>query len=57
MRRGAIAPYDWKPRQYLLKVLPGKKIRGMFYSPHRWRLVPLGDAQAHGTTNEPSDFM
>jgi ABC-type polysaccharide/polyol phosphate transport system ATPase subunit len=58
MRRGAIAPYDWKPRQYLLKVLPGKKIRGMFYSPHRWRLVPLGDAQARGAAAaEPNDFL
>ncbi len=39
-QRGASVPYDWKPRQYLLKVLPGKKVRGMFYSPHRWRLLP-----------------
>jgi ABC-type polysaccharide/polyol phosphate transport system ATPase subunit len=39
-RRGAIDAYDWKPRQYLIKVLPGKKVRGMFYSPHRWRLLP-----------------
>lgn len=40
LRRGEAVPYDWKPRQYLLKVLPGKKVRGMFYSPHRWRLLP-----------------
>ncbi len=39
-RRGEDMPCDWKPRQYLLKVLPGKKVRGMFYSPHRWRLLP-----------------
>jgi ABC-type polysaccharide/polyol phosphate transport system ATPase subunit len=40
MRRGETIPYDWKPRQYSLKVLSGKKVRGMFYSPHRWRLLP-----------------
>jgi ABC-type polysaccharide/polyol phosphate transport system ATPase subunit len=56
-RRGAIAPYDWKPRQYLLKVLPGKKVRGMFYSPHRWRQVPLGEMQVNATTKEQHDFM
>jgi ABC-type polysaccharide/polyol phosphate transport system ATPase subunit len=39
-RRGAIDAYDWKPRQYLLKVLPGQQVRGMFYAPHRWRLLP-----------------
>ena len=57
MRRGAIAPYDWKPRQYLLKVLPGKKVRGMFYSPHRWRLVPLGEAQAKPTATDQHEFL
>ncbi len=44
IRRGAIAAYDWKPRQYLLKVAPGKQVRGMFYSPHRWRLLPPDEA-------------
>jgi ABC-type polysaccharide/polyol phosphate transport system ATPase subunit len=39
-QRGALAAYDWQPRQYLLKVLPGKKVRGLFYAPHRWRHVP-----------------
>jgi lipopolysaccharide transport system ATP-binding protein len=43
LKRGSIAAYDWKPRQYLLKVLPGKKVRGMFYSPHRWRLLPSNE--------------
>jgi ABC-type polysaccharide/polyol phosphate transport system ATPase subunit len=57
MRRGAIAPYDWKPRQYLLKVLPGKKVRGMFYSPHRWRLVPLGEAQAKAAAADQHEFL
>ncbi len=57
MRRGAIAPYDWKPRQYLLKVLPGKKVRGMFYSPHRWRLVPLGEAQAKPAATDQHEFL
>jgi ABC-type polysaccharide/polyol phosphate transport system ATPase subunit len=42
-RRGDTASYDWKPHQCLLKVLPGKKVHGMFYSPHRWRLLPLSE--------------
>lgn len=41
--RGALAAYDWQPRQYLLKVLPGKKVRGLFYAPHRWRHVPASE--------------
>ena len=45
-RRGAIDAYDWKPRQYLIKVLPGQKVRGMFYSPHRWRLLPPSEARS-----------
>ncbi len=43
-RRGAIDAYDRKPRQYMLKVLPGRKVRGMFYSPHQWRLLPVNQA-------------
>jgi ABC-type polysaccharide/polyol phosphate transport system ATPase subunit len=43
-RRGTTVAYDWKPRQYLLKVVPGKKVRGMFYSPHRWRLLPSSES-------------
>ena len=43
-RRGAIDAYDRKPRQYMLKVLPGRKVRGMFYSPHQWRLLPANEA-------------
>lgn len=43
-RRGGNLRHDSKPRQYLLKVLPGKKVRGMFYSPHRWRLLPSSEA-------------
>ena len=39
-QRGTLAAYDWQPRQYLLKVLPVKKVRGLFYAPHRWRHVP-----------------
>ena len=42
-RRGTKEAYDWKPRQCLLKVVPGKKVRGMFYSPHRWRLLPSSE--------------
>lgn len=42
IKRGAIAPYDSKPRHYVLKVLPGKSVRGMFYLPHRWQVMPLG---------------
>jgi ABC-type polysaccharide/polyol phosphate transport system ATPase subunit len=45
-RRGAVAAYDWKPRQYLLKVGPGKRVRGMFYAPHHWRLLPVAETQA-----------
>jgi ABC-type polysaccharide/polyol phosphate transport system ATPase subunit len=43
-RRGTKVAYDWKPRQYLLKVIPGQKVRGMFYSPHRWRLLPASES-------------
>ncbi len=39
-KRGSVAPYDLKPRQYILKVLPGKSVRGMFYMPQQWRLLP-----------------
>jgi ABC-type polysaccharide/polyol phosphate transport system ATPase subunit len=42
-RRGDTVSYDWKPRQCLLKVLPGKQVHGMFYSPHRWRLLPSSE--------------
>ncbi len=53
-RRGAIAAYDWKPRRCLLKVLPGKRVRGIFYSPHRWRLLPVGDTQ---TRTDEQDYI
>jgi ABC-type polysaccharide/polyol phosphate transport system ATPase subunit len=43
--RDALATYDWKPRQYLLKVAPGKRVRGLFYAPHRWRLRPAPEVQ------------
>jgi ABC-type polysaccharide/polyol phosphate transport system ATPase subunit len=43
-QRGAMTAHDWKARQYLLKVQPGKRVRGLFYSPHRWRLLPRGEA-------------
>lgn len=39
-QRGSVSPYDLKPRQYILKVLPGKSVRGMFYMPQKWRLLP-----------------
>lgn len=39
-KRGSVAPYDLKPRQYILKVLPGKSVRGMFYMPQQWRMLP-----------------
>jgi ABC-type polysaccharide/polyol phosphate transport system ATPase subunit len=41
IKRGAIAPYDSKPRQYALKVMPGRSVRGMFYMPHRWQVMAL----------------
>ncbi len=53
-RRGAMAAYDWKPRQYLLKVAPGKRVRGLFYAPHRWRVLPGPDAQGQ-TENQAAD--
>jgi ABC-type polysaccharide/polyol phosphate transport system ATPase subunit len=56
MRRGALAAYDWKPRQYLLKVAPGKRVRGMFYSPHRWRLLPGGEAATRPAA-ESTEFL
>jgi ABC-type polysaccharide/polyol phosphate transport system ATPase subunit len=42
-RRGDNVSYDWKSHQSLLKVMPGKKVHGMFYSPHRWRLLPASE--------------
>jgi hypothetical protein len=39
-RRGALSPYDRKRRAWFLKVLPGKPVRGLFYAPQRWRLLP-----------------
>lgn len=42
IKRGAIAPYDSKPRHYVLKVMPGKSVRGMFYLPHRWQVIAAG---------------
>ncbi|MGH9840989.1 MAG: ABC transporter ATP-binding protein [Blastocatellia bacterium] len=53
-RRGALAAYDWRPRQYLLKVQPGKRVRGIFYSPHRWRLLP-SDGLAGKDARAPGD--
>ena len=47
-RRGTKEAYDWKPRQCLLKVIPGKRVRGMFYSPHRWRLLPSSERPEMG---------
>jgi ABC-type polysaccharide/polyol phosphate transport system ATPase subunit len=41
IKRGGIAPYDSKPRHYVLKVMPGKSVRGMFYLPHRWQVIAL----------------
>ncbi|HYE75411.1 MAG TPA: Wzt carbohydrate-binding domain-containing protein, partial [Blastocatellia bacterium] len=41
IKRGGIAPYDTKPRHYVLRVMPGKAVRGMFYLPHRWQVTPL----------------
>jgi len=56
--RGAMAAYDWKPRQYLLKVAPGKRVRGLFYSPHRWRLLPAPEAQGRGEIQaEDRDYL
>jgi len=45
-RRGDTLSYDWKPSQCLLKVLSGKEVHGMFYSPHRWRLLPSSETPA-----------
>ncbi|MFN7949255.1 MAG: ABC transporter ATP-binding protein [Blastocatellia bacterium] len=44
-RRGAIDAYDRKPRQYMIRVLPGRRVRGMFYSPHQWRLLPVSETR------------
>lgn len=52
LRRGAIDAYDRKPRQYMLRVLPGRSTRGMFYSPHQWRLLPGEEARAQSGTGE-----
>ncbi len=41
--RGALTAYDWKRRAYVLNVLPGKRVRGLFYAPHQWRARPLAD--------------
>jgi ABC-type polysaccharide/polyol phosphate transport system ATPase subunit len=57
LRRGAIDAYDSKPRQYMLKVMPGKKVRGMFYSPHTWRLLPPDEIHTSGGSGAGRDFM
>jgi ABC-type polysaccharide/polyol phosphate transport system ATPase subunit len=42
-RRNALDVYDSKSRQYVLKVQRGKKVRGLFYSSHHYRLLsPAG---------------
>lgn len=42
-QRGSVAPYDLKPRQYILKVLPGKSVRGLFYNSQEWRVLPVSE--------------
>ncbi|HEX4947043.1 MAG TPA: ABC transporter ATP-binding protein [Blastocatellia bacterium] len=49
-KRGSVAPYDLKPRQYILKVLPGKSVRGMFYMPQQWRLLPPNETIVRPST-------
>ena len=39
-RSGTQEVYDRQLRRYVLRVLPGRPVRGLFYSPHRWRLLP-----------------
>jgi ABC-type polysaccharide/polyol phosphate transport system ATPase subunit len=51
-RRSETDSDDRKPRRYLLNVLPGKPVEGMFYSPHRWRLVPLDEAAPQAQSAE-----
>jgi hypothetical protein len=38
LRRGSPEPYDRWPQACVLRVVPGKHVRGLFYAPHRWRL-------------------
>jgi ABC-type polysaccharide/polyol phosphate transport system ATPase subunit len=39
-RRGCAVTYARETRGYRLQVMPGKQVRGIFYSPHRWRILP-----------------
>jgi lipopolysaccharide transport system ATP-binding protein len=38
--RHALAACDRQERRYVLTVLPGKEVRGLFFQPHSWRLLP-----------------
>ncbi|MFN7928762.1 MAG: ABC transporter ATP-binding protein [Blastocatellia bacterium] len=49
-KRGSVAPYDLKPRQYILKVLPGKSVRGLFYNAQQWRVLPVNETLTVQTT-------
>jgi ABC-type polysaccharide/polyol phosphate transport system ATPase subunit len=40
VRRDSTEAFDRKPRRYLLRIIPSRKVRGLFYSPHTWRLLP-----------------
>jgi lipopolysaccharide transport system ATP-binding protein len=43
VRRGALSAYDRRARIATLRVLPGKSVRGLFYVPHRWRVLPAAE--------------
>jgi hypothetical protein len=44
-REGALDVYDRKPSCASLRVLPGKATRGLFYAPHRSRVLPVSPGQ------------
>jgi ABC-type polysaccharide/polyol phosphate transport system ATPase subunit len=50
VRRGSTEAYDRKSRRYLLQVVPGKRVRGLFYSPHSWSLGGSADVLTASNT-------
>ena len=44
--------FDWKYRCAMLKVHPGKIVRGDFYAPHEWRILKTDSENAATPLNE-----
>jgi ABC-type polysaccharide/polyol phosphate transport system ATPase subunit len=56
-QRDAVDAVDWKLRSYPLHVLPGRAVRGQFYAPHRWRLLPSEEQRLAPSVGRPSSGL